>query len=78
MGGTPSDCQEQALSVIETIRCLGCGALYSRPRQIGTAAANPGCPECSYVGWRPISAEEASPRPRFYADRLRRQPAPRR
>ena len=36
---------------IETVRCLSCGALYSKPSSGGTVRANPGCPECAYVGW---------------------------
>ena len=42
---------DRAFSVLETVRCLGCGAVYAKPSRGGTAAANPGCPECGYVGW---------------------------
>jgi hypothetical protein len=38
-------------SVIESVRCLECGALYAKPAGGGTVNANPGCPECGYVGW---------------------------
>ena len=40
--------------VIETVRCLGCEAVYAKPRLGGTAATNPGCPECGYLGWAPV------------------------
>jgi hypothetical protein len=35
----------------ESVRCLQCGWIYSKPVFGGTAAKNPGCPMCSYVGW---------------------------
>ena len=40
-----------ALAPIETVRCLSCGAAYAKPSSGGTVRANPGCPECGYVGW---------------------------
>jgi predicted nucleic acid-binding Zn-ribbon protein len=40
-----------ALSVYENVRCLECGTVYTKPTRGGTARANPGCPECGYVGW---------------------------
>jgi hypothetical protein len=43
--------QAPSLTVLETVRCLGCGAVYAKPSGGGTVRANPGCPECSYVGW---------------------------
>ena len=61
---------ERSLAVLETVRCLECGAVYSKPTSGGTAQANPGCPECGYVGWLstriPITEEDAQPR--FDAD----------
>jgi hypothetical protein len=39
------------LSVLESVRCLECGAIYSKPAGGGTVEQNPGCPECGYVGW---------------------------
>jgi predicted nucleic acid-binding Zn-ribbon protein len=39
------------LSILETVRCLECGFVYSKPAGGGTARQNPGCPECGYVGW---------------------------
>lgn len=58
-----------ALTVLASVRCLECGAVYSKPADGGTVRENPGCPECGYVGWvvanTPLS-EGASPR-RFAA-----------
>jgi predicted nucleic acid-binding Zn-ribbon protein len=39
------------LAVLQSVRCLECGALYAKPTRGGTATVNPGCPECGYVGW---------------------------
>lgn len=39
------------LSQINRVRCLGCGIVYVKPSGGGTVSANPGCPECGYVGW---------------------------
>jgi hypothetical protein len=39
------------LTVLETVRCLECGAVYAKPTGGGTVRANPGCPDCGYVGW---------------------------
>ena len=47
------------LTLLESVRCLECGAVYSKPSDGGTVRENPGCPECGYVGWivatRPLS-----------------------
>ena len=43
------------LAVLESVRCLECGEVYSKPVAGGTVQKNPGCPECGYVGWIPIS-----------------------
>lgn len=45
----PSD--KGNVAAIETVRCLSCGAAYAKPAGGGTVYANPGCPECGYVGW---------------------------
>jgi predicted nucleic acid-binding Zn-ribbon protein len=37
--------------VVESVRCLECGAVYAKPAGGGTVRENPGCPECGYVGW---------------------------
>jgi hypothetical protein len=39
------------LTVLESVRCLGCGAVYAKPSGGGTVQENPGCPDCGYVGW---------------------------
>jgi hypothetical protein len=39
------------ISRIERVRCLGCGLVYVKPIGGGTVSANPGCPECGYLGW---------------------------
>jgi hypothetical protein len=43
------------LSVLESVRCLECGEVYSKPGAGGTVEKNPGCPCCGYVGWIPVS-----------------------
>ena len=50
------------LELIESVRCLGCGAIYSKPAGGGTVAANPGCPDCGYLGWIPLDQTFAYPR----------------
>jgi hypothetical protein len=60
---------------IERVRCLECGALYTKPVDGGTVHENPGCPRCSYLGW--ITASVPAPPAelrRTAADRLRRLP----
>ena len=39
------------LTVLESVRCLDCGAAYAKPTAGGTVRENPGCPDCGYVGW---------------------------
>lgn len=60
---------------IETVRCLSCGALYAKPAHGGTVRANPGCPECAYVGWVLASSLKPLEPRRFAADRPRRRSA---
>ena len=45
-----------SLTVLESVRCLECGAVYSKPAGGGTVRQNPGCPDCGYVGWVAINA----------------------
>jgi hypothetical protein len=63
-----------SLTVLESVRCLECGAIYGKPTDGGTVRQNPGCPECSYVGWARETAGVAFsqwwPPPRFDVDRL--------
>ena len=48
---------ERKFELLETVRCLECGSVYSKPAGRGTALGSPGCPECGYVGW--VSADAA-------------------
>ena len=45
----------RSFTVLESVRCLECGEIYTKPSGGGTVVKNPGCPECSYVGWIPVS-----------------------
>jgi hypothetical protein len=65
----------RSLNVLQSVRCLDCSSVYTKPVGGGTAATNPGCPECGYLGWSPVSAQEAWLQPRSAADRLPRPPA---
>jgi hypothetical protein len=58
------------LAVLDSVRCLECGEIYSKPAAGSTVEKNPGCPVCRYVGWIPVSVpgEQRAPR-RFGADR---------
>ena len=64
-----------AMTRIERVRCLSCGGVYTKPSGGGTVSANPGCPDCGYVGW----VLETSPfmrdalQLRSVGDRLRRR-----
>jgi hypothetical protein len=75
MGGDDSGHGSAPVSHIERVRCLGCGIVYVKPSGGGTVWANPGCPECGYVGW----VKEGSPvmrdalQLRSVGDRLRRR-----
>ena len=50
------------LAVLESVRCLECSEIYSKPAAGGTVEKNPGCPMCGYVGWIPLTVPEESPR----------------
>ena len=63
------------LAVVENVRCLECGAVYTKPSGGGTVRQNPGCPECGYVGWIAVGQTftDAAWQPlRFDADQLLR------
>ena len=47
--------REASLALLESVRCLECGEIYSKPNAGGTVQKNPGCPTCGYVGWIPVS-----------------------
>ena len=60
---------------ITRVRCLNCRAPYVKPSGGGTVSANPGCPECGYVGWilerLPVTGDDLTTR--SFAGRLRRR-----
>ena len=60
---------------IERVCCLSCSASYVKPAGGGTVSANPGCPECGYVGWvlEPFPVTEDAAPLRSFAGRLRRR-----
>ncbi len=47
--------EETTLTVYQSVRCLECGAVYAKPDRGGTLNANPGCPDCTYIGWLPLT-----------------------
>jgi hypothetical protein len=61
------------LTSVETVRCLGCGAVYAKPTGRRSLSAHDGCPDCTYVGWRPSGdlLTPPSPHARFGVDPLR-------
>jgi hypothetical protein len=60
------------LRVLETVLCLECGEIYSKPVAGGTVEKNPGCPECAYVGWIPLRLPP-EPEPRLRSAEGRRR-----
>jgi predicted nucleic acid-binding Zn-ribbon protein len=56
----PAAARRPRLSLLETVRCLECGEVYSKPADGGTVTQNPGCPSCGYVGWLAVSLPAAS------------------
>jgi hypothetical protein len=67
--------RRRSLNVLHSVRCLDCASVYTKPAGGGTAATNPGCPECGYLGWSPVSVQEAWLQPRSAVDRLQHRPA---
>ena len=67
--GTTTTRQQRGLKVLQSVSCLGCGGVYAKPAGGGTAAMNPGCPECGYLGWLPFTPEAGSRQPHYAADR---------
>jgi predicted nucleic acid-binding Zn-ribbon protein len=59
----------QRLAALQSVHCLGCGSVYAKPKEGGTLTRNPGCPDCGYVGWLPVTGRRgASRRGRSAAD----------
>lgn len=65
------------LSAVESVRCLDCGAVYTKPAGGGTVESNPGCPECGYLGWlaAAVGFTPANGSSRSGVDRPRRRSA---
>jgi DNA-directed RNA polymerase subunit RPC12/RpoP len=64
------------LTLLESVRCLECGAIYAKPSGGGTVRENPGCPDCGYLGWvdaRVAAFSELPPPRRSDAGRLPHQ-----
>ncbi len=57
-----------SLAVLESVRCLDCGAVYSKPSGGGTPKQNPGCPDCGYLGWITTAVPVTSPSERRRSD----------
>ena len=51
-----------ALAVLDSVCCLECGEIYSKPATGSAVERNPGCPACAYAGWIPVSVPR-EPRP---------------
>ena len=76
MGDEDGAPQAPRLEALHTVRCLSCGAVYSKPARGGIVTANPGCPDCGYVGWLTTSSATAiALRHRFAVDPRRRHSA---
>lgn len=73
--GVNGGAEVRPMSRIDRVRCLGCGVVYVKPIGGGTVWANPGCPECGYVGWvlenSPFTRDALQHR--SVGDRLRRR-----
>lgn len=69
-----SEANSPYLTVLESVRCFACGAVYGKPSGGGTVRENPGCPDCTYVGWvatRVAAFNTAWPQRHFDVGRLR-------
>ena len=45
----------RSLASFESVRCLECGEVYSKPVAGSIVQKNPGCTMCGYVGWIPLT-----------------------
>jgi hypothetical protein len=74
MGANDSE-EPRPVARIERVRCLGCSASYVKPVGGGTVSANPGCPECGYVGWvlEQVTVRRDGEPSRSVSGRLRRR-----
>ena len=64
-----SEGTDAACGCFESVSCLDCGSVYAKPAGGGTPAANPGCPDCGYLGWLPVRLTSGSQRRRSGAGR---------
>jgi hypothetical protein len=71
--GTGAKALDGGLRVFESVSCLDCGSVYSKPAGGGTTATNPGCPDCGYLGWLPVRLTRGSQPRRFAAGPPRRR-----
>jgi predicted nucleic acid-binding Zn-ribbon protein len=70
------DAARPRLSLLQSVRCLECGEVYSKPSEGGTVTQNPGCPGCGYVGWLSVSLPSVSaPARRGRGDEQLRRPS---
>jgi DNA-directed RNA polymerase subunit RPC12/RpoP len=59
---------------VDRVRCLDCGATYTKPGDGGTVNENPGCPRCGYLGWIPARVPRPANEPRRSAGDLPLRP----
>ena len=73
--GAENGAEAGSVARIERVRCLSCGVIYAKPKGGGTVSANPGCPECGYVGWvlETLPFTRDALQLRSVGDRLRRR-----
>ena len=45
----------RSFGLLESVRCLECGEVYSKPMAGGIVRTNPGCTMCGYLGWIPLT-----------------------
>ena len=69
--------KDATLAVLESVRCLECGAVYAKPSAGGTVQKNPGCPTCGYVGWISVTLPVTPRAQRRYASGRPRAPSAR-
>ncbi len=65
------------LALIESVRCLECGAQYTRTEPGRRTTVDQSCPSCGYVGWIPVNVAAPPRLARRAAWRPRLVPPPR-
>lgn len=61
-------------TALQSVCCLECERTYSKPAGGGTMWANPGCPDCGYVGWMPAPAPSLPVEARAFHRSAERRP----